>query len=200
VLAEASAVVQGGGVLAFPTDTVYSLGCDPYATAAVERIHALKGDAVPLALYLATVSEALEYVNGSAVATMAIRRTMPGPIAFIVPHPWFMPEAVTRGRHGIGLRVPDHPLATALLEACGPLTGSSAGRAGEPPFIGEDDSEAPPDCDLLILDGPAPRRARSTIVDLTWPPQPRVIRSGAIPIETLEETLGTRIIRPYPES
>jgi L-threonylcarbamoyladenylate synthase len=145
---------------------------------------------------LATVQEALEYVGASPFAVMAVRRTMPGPIALVVPRPAFIPERVTWGNDGLGLRVPDHPLATAILERCGPLAGTSASRGDDPPYWGDDDLLLLPDCDLAVLDGPTPQRARSTILDITRP-QPRIIRNGVIPAEVLEEKLGTTIARPY---
>ena len=79
VLDEVAAVVEGGGIVVYPTDTVYSIGCDPYEADAIGKIYASKArpEEGPLSLYLASVQEALEYVGASSFATMAIRRTMP---------------------------------------------------------------------------------------------------------------------------
>ena len=198
VLDEVTAVVEGGGVVVYPSDTVYSIGCDPYERDAIAKIYASKArpHEGPLSLYLATVQEALEYVGGNPFAIMAVRRTMPGPIALVVPRPAFIPERVTWGNDGLGLRVPDHPLSIAILERCGPLAGTSASRGDDPPYWGDDDLLLLPDCDLAILDGPTPQRARSTILDITRP-QPRIVRNGVISAEDLEEKLGTTIARPY---
>jgi L-threonylcarbamoyladenylate synthase len=182
----------------YPTDTVYSIGADPYERDAIAKIYASKArpEDGPLSLYLATVQEALEYVGPSAFAAMAVRRTMPGPIALVVPRPNFIPERVTWGNDGLGLRVPDHPLASAILERCGPLAGTSASRGDDPPYGGDEDLTLLPDCDLAVLDGPTPRRARSTILDITRP-MPRIVRNGVIAAEVLEEKLGTTIARPF---
>jgi L-threonylcarbamoyladenylate synthase len=182
----------------YPTDTVYSIGCDPYERDAIAKIYASKArpHEGPLSLYLATVQEALEYIGQSAFGAMAVRRTLPGPIALVVPRPNFIPEGVTFGNDGLGLRVPAHPLASAILERCGPLAGTSASRGDDPPYWGDDDFALLPDCDLAVLDGPTPRRARSTILDITRP-MPRIVRNGVIPAEVLEEKLGTTIARPY---
>jgi L-threonylcarbamoyladenylate synthase len=198
VLDEITAVVEGGGIVVYPTDTVYSIGCDPYERDAIEKIYASKArpHEGPLSLYLATVGEALEYVGHSPLSVVAVRRTMPGPIALVVPRPAWIPERVTWGNDGLGLRVPDHPLASAILERCGPLAGTSASRGDDPPYWGDDDLLLLPDCDLAVLDGPTPRRARSTILDMTRP-TPRIVRSGVIPAEVLEEKLGTIIARPF---
>lgn len=198
VLDEVAAVVEAGGIVVYPTDTVYSVGCDPYEKGAIGKIYASKArpHEGPLSLYLGTVQEALEYVGPSPFAVMAIRRTMPGPIAIVVPRPAFIPERVTWGNDGLGLRVPNHPLAAAILERCGPLAGTSASRGDDPPYWGDDDLSLLPDCDLAVLDGPTPERARSTILDITRA-QPRILRPGIIPAETLEEKLGTTIARPY---
>ena len=198
VLDEVAAVVEGGGIVVYPTDTVYAVGCDPYEREAIGKIYASKArpQEGPLSLYLASVQEALEYVGANPFAVMAVRRTMPGPIALVVPRPAFIPERVTWGNDGLGLRVPDHPLALAILERCGPLAGTSASRGDDPPYAGDDDLSLLPDCDLAVLDGPTPQRARSTILDITRP-QPRIVRNGVIPAEVLEEKLGTTILRPY---
>src|SRR5579872_3598917 len=92
VLDAVAAVVEAGGVVVYPTDTVYSIGCDPYEKDAIAKIYASKArpHEGPLSLYLATVQEALEYVGPSAFASMAVRRTMPGPIALVVPRPNFI--------------------------------------------------------------------------------------------------------------
>ncbi|MBV8299425.1 MAG: threonylcarbamoyl-AMP synthase [Candidatus Eremiobacteraeota bacterium] len=198
VLDEVTAVVQGGGIVVYPTDTVYSVGCDPYEREAIAKIYASKARPHdgPLSLYLASVQEALEYVSADPFAAVAVRRTMPGPIALVIPRPAYIPERVTFGNDGLGLRVPDHPLASAILERCGPLAGTSASRGDDPPYWGDDDLLLLPDCDLAVLDGPTPQRARSTILDITRP-TPRIVRNGVIPAEVLEEKLGTRIARPY---
>ncbi len=197
VLDEVTAVVEGGGTVVYPTDTVYSIGCDPYERDAIRSIYASKArpHEGPLSLYLATVQEALEYVGSSPFAIMAVRRTMPGPIALVVPRPAFIPEGVTWGNDGLGLRVPDHPVASAILERCGPLAGTSASRGDDPPYWGDDDLSLLPDCDLAVLDGATPRRARSTIVDITRP-QPRIVREGVLTPEFLKEKLGS-VALPY---
>jgi L-threonylcarbamoyladenylate synthase len=198
VLDEVTAVVVAGGIVVYPTDTVYSVGCDPYEREAIVKIYASKArpHEGPLSLYLASVQEALEYTDGNPFAAVAVRRTMPGPIALVIPRPGFIPERVTWGNDGLGLRVPAHPLASAILERCGPLAGTSASHGDEGPYWGDDDLSLLPDCDLAILDGPTPQRARSTILDITRP-VPRIVRNGVIPAEVLEEKLGTTIARPY---
>ena len=198
VLDEVTAVVEGGGIVVYPTDTVYSVGCDPYEREAVAKIYASKARPQdgPLSLYLGSVQEALEYVSADPFAAVAVRRTMPGPIALVIARPPFIPERVTFGSDGLGLRVPDHPLAAAILERCGPLAGTSASHGDDAPYWGDDDLSLLPDCDLAVLDGPTPRRARSTILDITRP-TPRIVRNGAIPADVLEEKLGTTIARPY---
>lgn len=198
VLDAVAEVVQSGGIVVYPTDTVYSVGCDPYERDAIKKIYASKArpHEGSLSLYLATVQEALEYTTSNPFAAVAVRRTMPGPIALVIPRPAFIPERVTWGSDGLGLRVPDHPLASAILDRCGPLAGTSASRGDDPPYWGDDDLLLLPDCDLAVLDGPTPQRARSTILDITRP-TPRIVRNGVISAEVLEEKLGTTIARPY---
>ena len=196
-VAEAVAeVILAGGTAIVPTDTVYGIGCDPAHLEAVARIFSLKNRPreKPLSLHLASVAELLEYAQGNRFVALLARRMLPGPLTLLVQRPAWIDESVSAGLPSIGLRVPDHPLCLTILERTGPLAATSANMSGEPAFIGEGDESALPAADAIVLDGPTPYRAESTVIDLSTD-QPRLIREGAIRLETLERYLG-RIARP----
>jgi L-threonylcarbamoyladenylate synthase len=197
-------VVHDGGLLIFPTDTVYGIGCDPMRLDAVERIYRSKHRprGRPLSLCLPTVAELLEYVDGNALATMAARRFLPGPLTIIVERPAFIDMRVSAGLPTLGLRVPNHAVCTAILERCGPLASTSANLSGEQAYLGDrGDSTAAgefPDADLLIESGPTPCGRESTVIDLS-DRRPRLVREGALPVERLEQVLG-KLARPFAPS
>ncbi|UXI67821.1 L-threonylcarbamoyladenylate synthase [Tahibacter amnicola] len=135
----AVAALRRGGVVAYPTEAVYGLGCDPANAAALDRIFALKerpaaqgvlliaADYAQLAPYLD-----LRQVPGECLATAMA--SWPGPNTWIFPRSDKVPEWIARDHPGIAVRVTDHPLAAALCRAFGgPLVSTSANRHGEPP-------------------------------------------------------------------
>ena len=184
-------VVQRGGVVIFPTDTVYGIGCDPMQAASVERIFMLKNRprSKPLSLHFSTTVEMLEYAPGQTLAAAAAGAFLPGPLTLIVRRPAFVSDEVTAGRPSVGLRVPKHELCLAILERCGPLAATSANISGSPAFNGSGMAAELPAADLWIDDGPTPLGAESTIIDVTGK-IPRLVREGAISVTMLEQVLG----------
>ena len=191
-----AAVIQRGGTAIFPTDTVYGIGCDPMRASAVDAIFSLKGRPrdKPLSLHFGSVAELLEYAGGNDLARVAAEAFLPGPLTLVVARPSFVDARVTAGLATLGLRVPKHEVARVILERCGPLAGTSANLSGEPAYTGEGFARDLPAADIRVDDGPTPLRTESTIVDVSGA-KPRLIRLGAIGLETLEAVLG-RIERP----
>ncbi|MGP6158685.1 MAG: L-threonylcarbamoyladenylate synthase [Vulcanimicrobiaceae bacterium] len=190
VLDAVAEVVQGGGTVIFPTDTVYGIGCDAAQPKAVERIFALKNRPPnkPLGLYFGSVAELLEYAPGNRLAAVAARRFLPGPLTIVVERLPFVDERISAGLPSVGLRVPDHALCRAILERCGPLAATSANVSGAPSFTGTNGTELPP-ADLLVDGGPTPLGAESTVIDLSHE-EPRLVREGIISVAMLEKHLG----------
>ncbi|MDE2573362.1 MAG: threonylcarbamoyl-AMP synthase [bacterium] len=185
-------VIAAGGVLIFPTDTVYGIGCDPTREAAIARIYAAKGRPAhkPLSLHLASVAELLEYTDENERAQKAARAFLPGPLTVIVRRPPFVSRSVTAGGETLGLRVPDHALCRAILEASGPLAATSANFSGQAPYLG--DAAAPdelPDADLVVEGGATPLGQASTVIDLSGE-SPLLIREGSLARESVEAVIG----------
>lgn len=196
ILADAVAtVVQQGGTVIFPTDTVYGIGCDPFRREAVARIFAAKHRPPhkPLALHFSTLEELLEYAPGNDLAATAARAFLPGPLTLVVRRLPFVGEWVAAGLSTIGLRVPNHPLCATILERCGPLAATSANFSGAAAFTGAGSPLDLPAADIRIDDGPTLVQIESTVLDVSEG-LPRIVREGAISMAVLERALG-RIAR-----
>jgi len=201
ILEAAARVIFSGGVIIFPTDTVYGIGCDPFEIAAIERIFAAKGrDASkPLTFHLGTVVEYLEYTKGHQLGEYVGKRLLPGPVTLILPKPEWVNPVITGGMRTLGFRIPDDALSCAILDRCGPLATTSANESGRPAYRGEGDREPLPAVDLFIESGPTRYRRESSVLDLTTDP-PRLLREGVLSYEDLTAKLALDIIPTFRES
>ncbi len=129
---EAAAAAEAGDLVIYPTETVYGLGADALDAAAIERGFELKGRDRddPLSFGAGSVSAAQRYVRPSERALAFMRAFLPGPVTVVVDRGPAIPDELTGGRDRVGVRVPDHPVALALLRATGPLTATSANVSG----------------------------------------------------------------------
>jgi L-threonylcarbamoyladenylate synthase len=188
---EVARVVFAGGTVIFPNDTSYGIGCDPYRSEAIDRIYAAKGrpDNRPLTMHVATAQEFLEYASDNALAVLAAKRLLPGPVILLVRKPDFISDELAAGLQTLAFRVPDDPFARALLDRCGPLAGTTAGMPGKARYAGGDERSMLPPADLLVERGPTRYDRESSIVDLTGS-HARLLREGAIPASRLAELLG----------
>lgn len=195
-IAQAVELLRAGQVVALPTETVYGLGADALNPAAVARIFALKGRPTdhPLIIHLPPEAALDDWAAEVPPAARALAEAFwPGPLTLILPCGPRVPRAVTGGQDTVALRVPDHPLALALLRAFGRgIAAPSANRFGHispttaAHVRAEFGDEIP-----LILDGGACRVGlESTIVDLTRG-APVVLRPGAITAQDIDRLLGT---------
>ena len=192
---EAARVLRGGGLVVFPTDTVYGLGADPDNPEAVDRIYRVKGRdrSKPLQLLLSDVSHLpLVAVEISDLAWRIARQFLPGGITLVLRKAPGVPASVVAGGETVGVRVPAHPLCCALIQAFGgPVAATSANRSGQPsPRTAEEAVAHVGDLVDLVLDGgPCPLSQESTVLDLSVSP-PRLLREGAINRATLEQVIG----------
>lgn len=191
----AAAVIRAGGLVAFPTDTLYGLAADPFNADAVARVFAAKGRGADQALPLiasdqAQVARQLGQVPpiGAALA----ERFWPGPLTLLIAAPPTLAVPITGGTRHIGVRVPAHDVARALCRASGcVLTATSANLSGRP---ATDDPDAVAGSlaeyvDVLVDAGRSPGGRPSTIVDVTGS-ELRLVRAGAIPWEQIKASLG----------
>jgi L-threonylcarbamoyladenylate synthase len=190
-LSQATEVVQAGGVIVFPTDTVYGLGCDAFDEGAVERIYELKGRPreQPLALHLGSATQISRYCRSlKAYQRRFIQRLLPGPYTLILPASQKAPRCSVNSTSGMGLRLPASRAFQLLASAltC-PLAGTSVNRHGEPPLMRiEKIAEEFGNAVELILTTDEPMSGKnSTVIDLTGYP-PLILR-GHLPMALLKE-------------
>ncbi|MDQ7829352.1 MAG: L-threonylcarbamoyladenylate synthase [Armatimonadota bacterium] len=188
-------LIQEGGLLAYPTDTAYGLGCDISNAAAVRRVFEVKRRPLdePLPVLVAEVAQAWTLAaSRPPLAERLAARFWPGALTLVLPRGRRVPALVAGGGETVALRVPDHPIPRNLVRLAGvPIVGTSANLHGDPtPTRAEHVVFSLGDrIDMLLDGGPTPRGRESTIVDLTEDP-PRVLREGAIPRRAVEEALG----------
>lgn len=186
-------VLKGGGLVAYPTDTVYGIGCDIFNKKAVERLHALVREIknapahAPLAFICKDLSNISEYAIVSDYAYRTLRRMLPGPYTFVLEATKLVPKVMLNKRKTVGIRVPDSPIPLALVEMLGnPIANTSATHA---------DGELIPDPwtidDLyghsidLIIDGGYLFPEPSTVIDFSTD-HPLLIRKGKGSLGDLE--------------
>jgi len=186
-------VLSSGGLVAFPTDTVYGVGALAFDSSAVERVFAAKGRdaAKALPILLADVESASRVAEPLPDGAQKLAKAFwPGPLTLVVRKLACVPEAVSQG-NTIGLRVPDHPVAIALLRACGPLAATSANPSGGPNPLSADEvvSGLGDKIDLVLDGGKTPGGRPSTVVDCTVEP-PVLVREGPVSLASILAVLG----------
>ena len=195
VLRRAAAILRGGGLVAFPTETVYGLGANALDAAAVARIFAAKGRPSfnPLIVHVADEESARSLtLNWPPAAARLAAAFWPGPLTLVLPKHPSIPDVVTAGLSSTAVRVPAHPVARALIRAAGvPLAAPSANRSTElSPTRAEHVVESLGERIDLVLDGgPTDVGIESAVVDLTGP-TPRLLRPGTIDPARLAEVAG----------
>jgi len=196
---QAAAVLHAGGLVAFPTETVYGLGADARNPEAVARIFAVKGRPAdhPLIVHLADAGQLTGWAQDVPRAGWQLAEAFwPGPLTLVLHRQASVPDAVTGGLDTVALRVPDHPVALALLAAFGGgIAAPSANRYGRvSPTSAQDVREELGDAVDLVLDGGrCPIGIESTIVDLSSA-APRILRPGAITQRELCHVLGGPLV------
>ncbi len=194
-IARALELLRSGGLIALPTETVYGLGADASNELAVRRIFAVKGrpSTHPLIVHVASVEAAREWSTGlTPLGEKLAARFWPGPLTLIVPRSSKASDAVTGGQDTVGLRVPSHPLAHALLTIFGGgIAAPSANRFGRvsPTTSAHVREELGDDVDLILEGGASNVGVESTIVDVSRG-TPRLLRPGGISREAIEQELG----------
>jgi L-threonylcarbamoyladenylate synthase len=195
VLARAAAVLRAGGLVAFPTETVYGLGANALDPDAVRGIFAAKGRPArnPVIVHVGDVPAARALVTvWPETAGRLADRFWPGPLTLVLPRMPAVPDAVTGGGPTVAVRCPAHPVALALVRAAGvPVAAPSANRSSElSPTLPEHVlGGLVGRIDLLLDAGATPAGIESTVLDLSGS-RPRLLRPGPIPPSLIEEVVG----------
>jgi L-threonylcarbamoyladenylate synthase len=197
----AAALIRKGGVVAMPTETVYGLAADASNADAVRRIFEIKGRPAdhPLILHVADESQLRYWAREvPQSAKLLARQFWPGPLTLILPRSEHVSDSITGGQDTVGLRVPDHPVALALLRALGEnaaLAAPSANRYGRiSPTTAQHVRDELGDSVAMILDGgPCQVGLESTIVSCIGD-QVTVLRPGGIPLSAIENVLQHKVM------
>ena len=189
-IAEAAATIRTGGLVIYPTETVYGLGADACSDEAVAKVFAAKErpleDPVPVAVNSFELAQRIAELT--PIAELAFKKFLPGPLTVVVKaKPKKISKLVTAGTENIGIRIPDHPVVLKLIEFVGgPITATSANLSGEsaPIAIREALKQLGKRVDVALDSGKCKLGTPSTVVDLSSGP-PRVLREGPISREEL---------------
>jgi L-threonylcarbamoyladenylate synthase len=205
-MADAAANLLRGGLVAFPTETVYGLGADACNADAVARIYAAKGRPVdhPLIVHVASMDGLGDWAaDVPAYAISLARDFWPGPMTLVVKRSALAADFVTGGQDTVGVRVPNHPVALGLLEAFARAGGNgvaapSANRFGNvspttAQAVSDELRDYLADGDLILDGGPCDVGVESTIIDCTGD-APKILRPGAVTEEMIEHSTGLDVL------
>jgi L-threonylcarbamoyladenylate synthase len=191
----AAELIRRGGLVAFPTETVYGLGANALERAAVLRIFEAKQRPAwdPIIVHACSVEMAKGLVKEWPEAARQLAACfMPGPLTLLLPKRDIIPDACTAGREKVGIRIPAHPVALALIEAAGvPIAAPSANRFGgtSPTIAAHVERDLDGRIDAILDAGAAEVGVQSTVIDITAQP-PIIFRPGGISREQIESIIG----------
>jgi len=205
-LADAAANLLAGGLVAFPTETVYGLGADASNAAAVERIYLVKGRPAdhPLIVHVASMDGLGDWADDVPGYAISLARDFwPGPMTLVVRRSALAADFVTGGQDTVGVRVPNHPVALGLLEAFARVGGKgvaapSANRFGNVSpttvqAVSDELGDYLAEGDQILDGGGCAVGVESTIIDCTGD-VPKILRPGAITMQMIQECTGLEVI------
>jgi L-threonylcarbamoyladenylate synthase len=205
-MADAAANLLAGGLVAFPTETVYGLGADACNAQAVARIYAVKGRPAdhPLIVHVASMDGLGDWADDVPAYAISLARDFwPGPMTLVVKRSDLAADFVTGGQDTVGVRVPNHPVALGLLEAFARAGGKgvaapSANRFGNvspttAQAVSDELSDYLADGDLILNGGPCDVGVESTIIDCTGD-VPKILRPGAVTEQMISDSTGLAVI------
>ena len=188
-ISDAIRVIKIGGLIVYPTDTVYGLGCDPFNTVAVKRLIDAKGERKkPLPILASDIEHVKIVAEVTEAAEKLAREFWPGPLTIVLKKKTRLPEIVTFGHDTVGVRVPNHPVALELLRRCdGILVGTSANISGKRSAVTAEEAakQLGHKVDLILDGGRTPLGKSSTVVNLA-DRRLKVERVGPISLKEIE--------------
>jgi len=196
IINRAAELIKKGELVAFPTETVYGVGTSAFSAEAVEKIYIAKDRPPlnPLLVHISQFAHVQQLVEDvPEQARLLMQHFWPGPLSIVLPARPQIPEIVRAGKPTVGLRMPEHQVARALIDSCGPLAATSANLSGRPsPVCAEDVKEDLQGRIAAVLDaGRTGLGVESTVLDMSN--KPIVLRLGGVSIAELEQVLGERI-------
>jgi len=205
-MGDAAEILINGGLVAFPTETVYGLGADACNAAAVARIYSVKGRPAdhPLIVHVASMDGLRDWADDVPAYAIALARDFwPGPMTLVVTRSELAADFITGGQDTVGVRIPNHPVALGLLDAFARAGGKgvaapSANRFGNvspttAQAVSDELSEYMAESDVILDGGACDVGVESTIIDCTGD-APRILRPGAITEEMIENSTGLDVL------
>lgn len=195
IIREAADVLRRGGLVAFPTETVYGLGADALNPSAVQKVFDAKQrpNDNPLIVHIAEFAQLEDVVTSVPQIALTLAQTFwPGPLTMVFERSAAVPDNVTANLDTVAIRMPDHAVTQALIKEFGNgIVGPSANVSGKPSPTKADHvyTDLNGKVDLILDAGPAEIGVESTIIDVTVSP-PLVLRSGGLPLEKIKEVIG----------
>ncbi|MFP6685209.1 MAG: L-threonylcarbamoyladenylate synthase [Polyangiaceae bacterium] len=180
-------VLRDGGLIAYPTDSAYGMGCDLMNKQAIDRLYQLKGmdRKKPLGFVCADLSDIAKYAIVDNAQYRVLKHFLPGPYTFILAATRDVPRFVQTKQKTVGIRVPDHPVAHALVEALGhPIISTTACMPGEEPFADPWTIDSVFPALDLVLEADTCGVTATTVVDLSQG-DVEIVRVGAGPVDDL---------------
>ena len=205
IISQAAGIIKNGGLVAFPTETVYGLGADALNAEAVKKIYLAKGRPSdnPLILHVAEFNQVHELVEVNEAAEILMQKFWPAPLTLVMKAKEIIPSVTRGGLETAAVRMPNNPVALALIKASGtPIAAPSANLSGRPSPTDFGSVFADMDGRIeMILDGGSVEVGiESTVIDITNPKKVLMLRPGGMPREILEDTLKTRLEVPDSQS
>jgi len=188
----ASRIVRKGGLVVYPTETVYGLGCDPFNIEAVKRIFEVKGERrKPLPILASSINHVEKIASMSQEGKKIAKKFWPGPLTLVFLKQLVLPNIVTCNLNSVGVRIPKHDVALQLISSSnGLLIGTSANKTGEKPprTVQEATQPLKEEVDVVLDGGPTTLGKPSTVADLTTK-KPRILREGPISLKEISSIL-----------
>lgn len=201
IILQAAKIIRSGGLVAFPTETVYGLGADALNAEAVTKIYEAKGRPSdnPLILHVSNYEQAESLVYMNSVAEKLIHEFWPAPLTLVLPARDIIPLKTRGGLNTAAIRMPDNPIALALIEEAGtPVAAPSANISGRPSPTDFESvyHDMAGRIDMILDGGICDVGIESTVIDVTNPEKILLLRPGGMPVETIEAVINSRLEFP----
>ena len=205
IISQAGNIIRSGGLVAFPTETVYGLGANALDSDAVSKIYAAKGRPSdnPLILHVWSIEQAETLVHMNDEARLLAKTFWPGPLTLVLPSRDIVPLKTRGGLDTAAIRMPDNIIALALIRASGvPIAAPSANTSGRPSPTDSDSvyHDMNGKIDMILDSGRVQVGIESTVIDISEPSRVLLLRPGGMPREALEKALNMKLEKPDSQS
>jgi len=190
---EAAATIRAGGLVAYPTETVYGLGANAFSRVAVLKVFAAKRRPLenPLSVAVKDLRQADEIAYVNTAARRLAKAFLPGPLTLVLKKKAMLPKELTSGSDKVGIRIPRNDIALRLIELAGPITATSANISGQPSITTADEAreQLADRVDFVLDGGPSRIGVESTVVDVSEEGKCEILRDGAVARAAIRDAL-----------